>query len=135
MVWRVAPAMAYVAGTAFAEKSSVWAEGYARSLDHEESSIQALKALIHCLAYISAYRLAYAASPSWQVEAESAMSQQQAFEILGLGQYAKFKEVHQRYRELALLHHPDKCQIDCERASAKMAAVNSAYSILKKKFA
>jgi DnaJ-class molecular chaperone len=63
------------------------------------------------------------------------MAQRQAFEILGLGQYAKEKEVQQRYRELALQYHPDKCRANCEEAAIKIVEINKAYELLQKKFA
>ncbi len=125
--------MGYMVGTTLAETTSAWVEHAALAYDQEEHSVLALKALTHFITYSYAYRLAHQSTLDWWVEAEPLMSQHQAFEILGLGQYAKFKEVHQRYRELAMRYHPDKCQVDCEQASDKMAAFNNAYSVLKKK--
>jgi len=51
--------------------------------------------------------------------------------ILGLGEEAYFKEIKDRYRELVLRYHPDKCpkkkKKECQQ---KFIAVQNAYETL-----
>ena len=126
--------LGYITGTTIAETSSALVEKYAKAFDCADNTIIALKVMTHFIAYSYAYSYAYNFASSWIAEREQLLPQAQAYEILGLGQYAKAQEVQQRYRELALQYHPDKCKVDCAGAEARMSEINAAYNVLKKKF-
>ena len=52
------------------------------------------------------------------------------YEILGLPNNTEFSQVKKRYRELALKHHPDKCQ-NKEEAEKKFKEIAAAYEAIK----
>ena len=54
----------------------------------------------------------------------------ECYEILGLAPDAEFSQVKKRYRELALKHHPDRCQ-DKEEAERKFKEIAAAYEKIK----
>jgi len=111
------------------------AEKYGKELDFDEVTIAGLKVTAHFIAYSYAYSCGYKLGLQLAISQEEVMAQRQAFEILGLGQYANESEAHRRFRELALQHHPDNCRTNCEEEGKKMVQINNAYELLKKKFA
>ena len=54
----------------------------------------------------------------------------ECYEILGLPVDAEFSQVKKRYRELALKHHPDRCQ-DKKEAEKKFKEIAAAYEKIK----
>ena len=123
----------YIGGTTIGATTSAIAEEYAKKFDLDDTSILALKTITHFVLYSYAYSYAYNFADLYLVD-KQLLPQAQAYGILGLGQYAKAHEVQQKYRELALKYHPDKCGSNCAESFAKMTQINTAYSVLKKKF-
>jgi len=54
----------------------------------------------------------------------------ECYKILGLSKGVEFSQVKKRYRELALKHHPDKCQ-DKEEAERKFKEIVNAYEAIR----
>jgi hypothetical protein len=129
----VPAAMGYVCGTALAEAATKIVDRCADAMDVNEHLLAGIKTLTHVITYTYAYQYAHQWGSAWRAEDAFDMPQNQAYEILGLGQYAKESELKQRYRELALQYHPDRCNVDCETQGLKMADINVAYQTLKKK--
>ena len=123
----------YVGGTTIGGTASAFAEKCAKQFDLDDTATIALKTITHFVVYSSAYSYAYNFADLYLVD-KQLLQQAQAYQILGLGQYAKAEEVQQKYRELALKHHPDKCGASCDSSFAEMAKINAAYGVLKKKF-
>jgi len=63
---------------------------------------------------------------------EKSVNIDECYETLGLPTSATFKEVKTRYRELALKHHPDRCE-DKKQAEEKFKEIAEAYEQIKKK--
>tara|TARA_Y100000590_G_scaffold150077_1_gene172338 strand:+ start:16 stop:948 length:933 start_codon:yes stop_codon:yes gene_type:complete len=55
---------------------------------------------------------------------------EECYEILGFPENAEFSQVKKRYRELALKHHPDRCQ-DKKEAERKFKEIAAAYEKIK----
>ena len=64
---------------------------------------------------------------------EESVNIDECYETLGLPTSATFKEVKTRYRELALKHHPDRCE-DKKQAEEKFKEIAEAYEQIKKKY-
>ena len=69
----------------------------------------------------------------------SAMSEEKAYEILGVSEGATLKEIKKAYRKLVREYHPDIMQAKGEseeyikEATAKVQEINAAYELLKEK--
>lgn len=157
----VVPAMlGYATGTAVGETTSTIVETCAESYDIDENVTIVTKTIAHIMAYSYAYRYAYTFGTEWlsgsptrqafttldpsqhalavqpryrPTDGQDFMPQRQAFEILGLGQYATKRELKQRFRELTTQYSPDKCKVNCQAADSKMMDINAAYDLLNKK--
>ena len=63
---------------------------------------------------------------------EESVNIDECYKTLGLSTNATMKEVKIRYRELALKHHPDRCE-DKKQAEEKFKEIAEAYEQIKKK--
>ena len=63
---------------------------------------------------------------------EKSVNIDECYETLGLPTNVTFNEVKTRYRELALKHHPDRCE-DKKQAEEKFKQIAEAYEQIKKK--
>ncbi|MCX5921975.1 MAG: ankyrin repeat domain-containing protein, partial [Candidatus Dependentiae bacterium] len=63
-------------------------------------------------------------------EKQQGVAQRSYYEILGIGKNASTDEVSKAYRQLALIHHPDRNPNDQEAAGKKMQELNQVYGVL-----
>lgn len=123
----------YTWATAASEAGLYWIDEIARSRHFELEASHLIKVAAHLTIYTASYRQGFLWAYAFQpVQLAPSISEAEALQRLGFfARPATQRAIKDRYYELSLRFHPDKCRgTDCINATTKMAMINEAHDVL-----
>lgn len=124
--------VAYILATGCGEVAMMLVEKFSRGQEFKTETTALLKTFAHIATYATVFPFTFRQVHAYTVTPAPLQrySPTEALKLFGFTTSPTEKVLKERYRQLALENHPDKCGTACD---APMADINEAYEVLTKK--